>query len=103
MTPLKGVRYWPILLQKSPRGSCRIRIRNNRIGTNGFLNLRCLFVLDLESILRAGMSKILLQQNRPFSDVAQCPLLRRCAGLRGHYGFISKQVYFWESRGTAER
>src|SRR4051794_37736957 len=83
MTPLKGVRYWPILLQKSPRGSCRIRIRSTRIGTNGFLNLRCLFVLDLESILRAWMSKILLQQNRPDSEVAERPDDFRFLGYSG--------------------
>jgi hypothetical protein len=48
-------------------------IRNNRIGTNGFLNQRCLLVLDLESISRARMSKILLQQNRPDSEVSERP------------------------------
>src|SRR5258708_39074713 len=31
------VRSWQIVLQKSPRRSCRIEIRNNRIGANGFL------------------------------------------------------------------
>src|SRR5436305_14766556 len=54
----------PILLQKSPRRSCRIKIRNNRIGANGFLNQRCALTPDLESILRTQTGKILLQQNR---------------------------------------
>jgi hypothetical protein len=70
-TTLRGDdRFWPILLQKSPRRNCRIRIRNNRIGTNEFLNQRCLLAPDLESILLARMSKILLQQNRPFASFA---------------------------------
>jgi hypothetical protein len=33
------------------------------------LNQRCLLAPDLESILRARMSKILLQQNRPRTDL----------------------------------
>src|SRR5438552_10926091 len=55
----------PIVLQKSPRRSCRIKIRNNRIGANGFLNQRCALTPDLESILRTQTGKILLQQNLP--------------------------------------
>src|SRR5437899_2577808 len=51
---------WPILLQKSPQRSCRIEMRNNRIGANGFLNQRCASAPYLESILRARMRKILL-------------------------------------------
>src|SRR5262249_56278562 len=49
-----------IVLQKSPRRSCGIEIRNNRIGANRC----CAFTLDLESILRARMRKIVLQHNR---------------------------------------
>src|SRR5436309_14727329 len=60
--------WGPILLQKSPRRSCRIKIRNNRIGANGFLNQRCALTPDLESILRTQMGKILLQQNLPQAD-----------------------------------
>src|SRR5881227_2442923 len=52
------------MLQKSPRRSCRIKIRNNRIGANGFLNQRCALTPDRESILRTQTGKILLQQNR---------------------------------------
>ena len=37
-----------ILLQKSPRGICGIETRNNRIGTNGFLNQRCACAPDFE-------------------------------------------------------
>jgi hypothetical protein len=33
------VRFGSIVLQKSPQRSCRIKIRNNRIGENGSLNL----------------------------------------------------------------
>jgi hypothetical protein len=69
------------LLQKSTRGSYRIGIRNNRIGTNGFLTLRCLSVLDLDSILRAWMSKILLQQNRPDSDFHNVRFSAACEGI----------------------
>ena len=57
------VRFWQILLQKSPRRSCRIKMRNNRIGVNGFLNQPCALIPDLESIMRARMRKIVLQHN----------------------------------------
>src|SRR5262245_20578140 len=53
-----------IVLQKSPPRSCRIKIRNNRIGANGFLNQRCALTPDLESILRARTGKIVLQHIR---------------------------------------
>src|SRR5207249_9813413 len=49
------------VFQQSPR----IKIRNNRIGANGFLNQRCAFTPDLESILHARTGKIVLQQNLP--------------------------------------
>src|SRR5438093_7269716 len=61
---------WQILLQKSPRRSCRIKIRNNRSGANGFLNQRCALTPDLESILRTQTGKILLQQNRHIEAIA---------------------------------
>src|SRR5215470_1749836 len=66
-------RYWGILLQKSPRRSCGIEIRNNRIGANEFLNRCCAFTLDLDSILRARMRKIVLQHNRGRTDMRQIP------------------------------
>src|SRR5881396_1602798 len=64
--PSRPLHGWdvPIVLQKSPWRSCRIKIRNNRIGANGFLNQRCALTPDLESILRTQTGKILLQQNR---------------------------------------
>jgi hypothetical protein len=43
-------------------------MRNNRIGANGFLNQRCALAPDLESILRARMSKIVFRQHRPVAD-----------------------------------
>jgi hypothetical protein len=58
------VRFGSIVLQKSPQRSCRIKIRNNRIGENGSLNQRCALTPDLESILRAQTGKIVLQHNR---------------------------------------
>jgi hypothetical protein len=57
-------RFWQILLQKSPRRSCEIEMRNNRIRIVRFANQRCAFAPDLESILLAQLSKILLQQYR---------------------------------------
>jgi hypothetical protein len=39
--------------------------RNIRIQAREFLNQRCALALGLESILRAGPLKIVLQQNRP--------------------------------------
>ena len=53
-----------IVLQKSSRRGWSRKIRNNRIGANGFLNQRCASTPDLESILRARMGKIVLQHNR---------------------------------------
>src|SRR5436309_5599251 len=52
------------MLQKSSLRGCRIKICNNRIGANGFLNQRCALTPDLESILRAWTGKIVLQHNR---------------------------------------
>src|SRR5262245_62098129 len=58
-----------MLSKKSPQTSCRVRIRNDRIGANGFLNQRCALAPDLESILRARMSKIVFRQHRPAADI----------------------------------
>src|SRR5215475_11628965 len=63
MSAPMSAKSW-IVLQKSPRRSCGIEIRKNRIGANEFLNRCCAFTLDLESILRARMRKIVLQHNR---------------------------------------
>src|SRR6266516_5418474 len=60
-------RFWQIVLQKSSLRGCRIKICNNRIGANGFLNQRCALTPDLESILRAWTGKIVLQHNRHFA------------------------------------
>jgi len=59
------VRSVPIVLQKSPQIICRIRMRNNRIAANAFLNQHCALAPDLESMLRARMRKIVLQHNLP--------------------------------------
>jgi hypothetical protein len=50
--------------------------RNIRIEAREFLNQYCALALGLESILRAGPLKIILQQNRPNSDLTARPLLR---------------------------
>jgi hypothetical protein len=44
-------------------------MRNNRIGTNGFLNQHCAQTPDLESMLLARMRKIFLQQYLPQADI----------------------------------
>src|SRR4029079_4623221 len=59
--------YRGIVLQKSPRRGCRIEIRNNRIEAIELLNQCCASAPDLESILRARMSKIVLQHNPSLS------------------------------------
>jgi hypothetical protein len=59
----------PILLQKSPRGRCRIEMRNNRIAVTGFLNHNCEFKPDPESMLLARTLKILLQHYLPRPDM----------------------------------
>src|SRR5215211_7243627 len=53
-----------MLSKKSPRGSCGIGKRNNRIGRTGSLNQRCALAPDLESILRGRTRKILFRQHR---------------------------------------
>ena len=58
------VAFVQILLQKSPRRSCRIKIRNNRIGANGSLNQRRALGLILNQVLRARMSKNVFRQYR---------------------------------------
>src|SRR2546429_7187049 len=65
---LRNVSSRQIVLQKSPWRSCKIKICNNRIGANGFLNQRCALTPDLESILRAWTGKIVLQHNLPGAD-----------------------------------
>jgi len=60
----------PILLQKSGRSSLGAKMRNNRIGTNGFLNQHCALAPDLESMLLARMRKIFLQQYLPKADIS---------------------------------
>jgi hypothetical protein len=67
---VRGVRVGPILLQKSPQRLCEIRIGNNRIDAVKFLNQCCARAPDLESILRAQMGKIFLQQYRPEAVVS---------------------------------
>src|SRR5215204_2554942 len=57
-----------MLSKKSPRGSCGIGKRNNRIGRTGSLNQRCALAPDLESILRGRTRKILFRQHRPITD-----------------------------------
>src|SRR6516165_571938 len=62
-------RIGPILLQKSPQRLCEIRISNNRIDAEGYLNQCCASTLQIESTLRAPVGKILLQQYRPLADM----------------------------------
>jgi hypothetical protein len=57
----------PILLQKSPSRCCGIVIWNNRIGVSTLLNQRCVLALNIESMFRVEMLKILLQQYLPNS------------------------------------
>src|SRR5262245_4625979 len=64
---LRYVRFVPIVLQKSPSRLCEIEICNNRIGASIVLNRCCSFMLDLESIFRDQMPKILLQQYLPIA------------------------------------
>src|SRR5262245_17029626 len=63
------VRLVPLVLQKSPRRLCEIEFCNNRIGASVLLNHCCSFVLDLESMFRNQMPKILLQHNLPKPDL----------------------------------
>jgi hypothetical protein len=55
-------RYGPIFVAKLDEEQLA---RNIRIEAREFLNQHCPLVLGLESILRVGPLKIVLQQNRP--------------------------------------
>src|SRR5437899_2507008 len=59
-----------MLSKKSPQTSCRIRIRNDRIAPTGFLNQRCAFAPDFESMLRARIAKIAFRQHRPLASIS---------------------------------
>src|SRR5258706_15363541 len=77
---LRNVSSRQIVLQKSPWRSCKIKIRNYRIGANGFLNQRCALTPDLESILRTRTGKIVLQHNRHECDIARSQMDVRFRG-----------------------
>jgi hypothetical protein len=79
------------MLQKSPWRSCRIKIRNNRIGANGFLNQCCALMPDLESILHARTDKIVLQHN-PIADIAPSLTMTEAVEARLHSGKESNWV-----------
>src|SRR5215813_14420667 len=70
-----------IVLQKSPSRLCEIEICNNRIGASVLLNHCCSFVLDLESMFRDQMPKILLQHNRGEADFTHQAAARNPAVL----------------------
>src|SRR5262249_49532115 len=53
-----------MLSKKSPRRSCGIRKRNDRIDKSGLLIQRCALAPDLESILRGRTRKVLFRQHR---------------------------------------
>ena len=74
-----NVRSGSMLSKKSPRTICRITIRNNRIGANGFLTRDCAFAPGLESIFRARQSKIVFRQRAPRGDQSR----RRASYLHG--------------------
>src|SRR5262249_47999401 len=78
------VRFWQIVLQKSPSRLCEIEICNNRIGASVLLNRCCSFVPDLESMFRDQMQKILLQHNRHKADMRVVALDVRLRGQSGH-------------------
>src|SRR5262245_11846137 len=71
---LANVLFGSILLQKSTRLGLRAKMRNNRIGTDEFLNQRCVVVFDLESILLAPLPDsqcLLMMFQRRLSCVAR--------------------------------
>src|SRR5262245_17883706 len=53
-----------ILSKKSPRRSCRIEMRNNRITRHDLLNQCCVSRIVLESILLGDARKIFFRQHR---------------------------------------
>jgi hypothetical protein len=64
------VRFWQILLQKSPSRLREIDIFNDRIGARAPLNRCCAFAPDLESMSRDKMLKMFLQQYRHIPGVS---------------------------------
>jgi hypothetical protein len=53
-----------MLLKKSPKKCCGIKLRNNRIRQANPLNQHCAFEADIESIFPNESAKILFQQHR---------------------------------------
>jgi hypothetical protein len=55
---------------------CRTRraAPNNRIGTNGFLNQRCLLASDLESILRGSNEQTPFATKSAITGKSECPI-----------------------------
>ena len=73
-----------MLLKKSPKEICRIRIRNNRIVGADFLNRCCAFDNRLESMLLGSPLKTLFRQYRPRADMAlPFPLRQRLGHAAG--------------------
>ena len=72
------------MLQKSPRRSCRIKIRNNRIGANGYLNQRCALTPDLEfNLTRSDGQNSFGTQSGAKADISR--RLRRVLALYSSY------------------
>src|SRR5437899_8366585 len=70
-----------------------IKIRNNRIGANGFLNQRCALTPDLESILRTQTVKILLQQNRHIAAFCcGAPIRQQSEAKRTYVAHLTRGV-----------
>jgi hypothetical protein len=59
----------PLWVDAVEKGHGTAPARNNRFGTNDFLNRCCVIDACLESMLRGKPSKIVFQQYRPISDI----------------------------------
>jgi hypothetical protein len=88
------VRFWQILLQKSPSRLRELDIFNDRIGARAPLNRCCAFAPDLESMSRDRMLKMLLQQYRHIPGVSP--------GVDVERGFALEQLR-WNFNDLARR
>src|SRR5205807_1356942 len=92
-----------MLSKKSPRTNCRIGICNNRIGANGFSNRNCGSAPSLESIFRAGVSKIVFRQHRSIASVEQRRWYVGFTPDSGHGAALPRTVETGQHRPCDER
>jgi hypothetical protein len=65
-----------MLSKKSPKRSCRIELRNNRLRQLDLLNQCCVSEGDLESFFLGETPKFFFRQYRSIASILPCPFSR---------------------------